>query len=111
VVAGAAIAIAALGAGVAMAVNLGTAGELNYQRETYTIQGTNSQNYFTRRATCPASRHVTGGGFEAVNGNGEDPRPFDGGDAGTVPDDGWAVTLEIGSGTTGELTVYAICDD
>jgi hypothetical protein len=38
--------------------------------------------------------------------------PYDGGDAGTVPDDGWVVGYGVTTGATETDTdVYAICDD
>lgn len=108
-------ALAAIGAAVTMAVSAGTAGELNYQVKTFTIEGTKSggSSFFTRKANCPPDRHVTGGGFEGDRefASGFDGRPFDGADAGTVPDDGWAITASIFGENTGEVTVYAICDD
>src|SRR5687768_8954759 len=88
----------AVGVGVAVAVNAGTAGELNYQKKTFTLTGTSpgvSQS-FTKKVSCPASRHVTGGGIEGDGSAGaNDGRPFDSGDAGSVPDDGWAVTASV----------------
>ena len=107
-------ALAAIGAGVAIAVSAGTAGELNYQVKTFTLQGTEpgASQSFTRKVNCPPQRHVTGGGFQGDDAAGaQDGRPFDGADAGTVPDDGWAVTASIFGTNTGDVTVYAICDD
>jgi hypothetical protein len=107
-----ALVIAAVGAAVATAVNLGTVGELNYQRESFPIQGTGGQNFFTERVRCPIQRHVTGGGLDARGQvGGEDGRPYDGGDADNVPDDGWEAEAEVATGNSGTLVIWAICDD
>ena len=115
VIGGAAAAVvAAVGVGIAVAVNAGTAGELNYQRKTFVIQGVISgeSQTFTKKVKCPTQRHVTGGGAKGdANAGAQDGRPFDSADAGNVPDDGWAVTATIFGTNAGNLTVYAICDD
>ena len=106
--------MAAVGVGVAIAVNGGTAGELNYQRSTFSLTGTQpgQTQSFQKKERCPANRHVTGGGFDGDNNaNAQEGRPFDGSDAGTVPDDGWAVTATIFGTNSGKVTVWAICDD
>ena len=108
------VVMAVVGVGVAIAVNAGTAGELNYQRSTFTLQGNQSGQvqYGTKKVRCPANRHVTGGGFQGDDdANAQEGRPFDGTDAGTVPDDGWAVTTTIFGFNSGNVTVWAICDD
>jgi hypothetical protein len=103
-----ALAIMAVGAGIALAVNRGTAGELNYRSVS---EETPKAGSFSIRASCPSDRHVTGGGYQLgslqqqVTGS----RPFDGTDNGSIPDDGWLVNGENDSPQT--ISVYAICDD
>jgi hypothetical protein len=107
---GGVLAIMAVGAGIALAVSQGTAGELNYQRTETAIS---SGDTITLKARCPSTRHVTGGGYEKesagtrVNAS----RPFDSGDSGLVPDDGWEVEFGAPSGGKTIVAVYAICDD
>jgi hypothetical protein len=112
---GIAVALMAVGAGIAMAVSDGTAGELNYQRETFTVVGTNSGGFTNevRKVKCIDGRHVTGGGFEPLDGlaDAQNGRPYDGRDGDAIPDDGWAVTSSVYGNNTGEIAVYAICDD
>jgi len=90
--------------------NLGTEGGFNYRSETASLPG-NAQTLI--RANCPNSKSVTGGGVfssalfgdTAVNSS----NPFDDGDAGSTPDDGWLAYVDNYSGTTASGTVYAIC--
>jgi len=107
---GGVLAIMAVGAGIALAVSQGTAGELNYQRNETAVSGPVNQ---TVKARCPQLRHVTGGGYEHVSEvEVEASRPFDSGDAGTVPDDGWEVEFAPSGAAVEEfVAVYAICDD
>jgi hypothetical protein len=103
--------IMAVGAGIALAVSesQGTAGELNYQRNASTMQGGTA--LATRKARCPTTRHVTGGGFEVSSGTQViKSTPYDGGDAGTVPDDGWMAVFGRLSGED-SVVVWAVCDD
>ena len=110
-----AVALMGIGAGIVTAVSNGTAGELNYQKKTFTVVGTESgaSTESERRVRCIDGRHVTGGGFEdneQFAGAGEG-HPFDGADGDTVPDDGWEVTTSVFGENSGKVTVYAICDN
>jgi hypothetical protein len=69
----------------------------------------------TATALCPAGTHVTGGGA-SLGGAATESRivssyPFDGGDPGTAPDDGWKVQAFNESGPDKRLTVFAACWD
>ena len=114
VVAGAVLAILAIGGAALASVNLGTTGELTYRSETFTYGPGASIGV---NATCPTARHVTGGGFSAVGGTSVDQivrtsEPFDGSDADSVPDDGWHVVVYNNSSTiNAQVSVYAICDN
>jgi hypothetical protein len=105
----------AVGAGIAAGVGNGTEGELNYQKETFTLVGTTPgvAQFDTRKVKCIDGRHVTGGGSESIDSQGGafDGRPYDGPDGDKVPDDGWKVDTSIFGENTGRITVYAICDD
>jgi hypothetical protein len=69
----------------------------------------------TATAPCGASRHVTGGGaaLSAAGSAGyiNSSYPWDNGDTGTVPDDGWGARAFNGTGGDVRLTVYAACTD
>jgi hypothetical protein len=112
---GIAAALMAVGAGIAAAVGNGTEGELNYQRETFTLVGTTPGmvQFDQRKVKCIDGRHVTGGGSENLDtqGGAFDGRPYDGPDGDKVPDDGWMVDTSIYGENTGRVAVYAICDD
>jgi hypothetical protein len=65
------------------------------------------------RASCPSAMHVAGGGA-AVQGDATASRlnashPFDSGDSGTGPDDGWRARGFNVSGSTKRLVAYAEC--
>jgi hypothetical protein len=107
---GGVMALMVVGAGIAFAVSQGTAGELNYQRSE---TGISSGDTITEKARCPSTRHVTGGGYEKESAatRVHTSRPFDSGDAGLVPDDGWEVAFIAPSGGETIVAVYAICDD
>ena len=67
----------------------------------------------TLAARCPAGTHVWAGGHYNTGGFGESfPRhsyPYDSGDAGKSPDDGWKVQTSAGQGVI--VRVYATCAD
>lgn len=72
-----------------------------------------SGEVFGRRVSCRHGDHVVGGGAD-VSGPAERARlvssfPFDGGDAGGVPDDGWQVRVDNVSGADKDVTAFAIC--
>jgi hypothetical protein len=67
----------------------------------------------TAKARCPTGTYVAGGG-NYISGSTEDAtmqvtRPFDAGDRGKKPDDGWRVKAFNLRGTRTELTAYAMC--
>jgi hypothetical protein len=71
----------------------------------------------TVSANCAGGTHVSGGGasIEATVANSENSwintsRPFDGNDAGHVPDDGWTARVQLGTGAQG-ASAYAVCAD
>jgi hypothetical protein len=99
-----------VGGGIALAINVGTAGELNYRVIEAGTGGAGGP--FSARALCPSSRHVTGGGYqedETANLEIERSQPIDGRDGNSVPDDGWRVSGNAPSFSS--FAVYAICDD
>lgn len=110
-----AITLMAAGAGIVEAVSSGTAGELNYQKKTFAVTGTDpgGPTFSNRKVACIDGRHVTGGGSEGDGqfASADGGRPYDGADAGAIPDDGWMVTASIFGERTGSITVYAICDN
>jgi hypothetical protein len=68
----------------------------------------------TVSASCPGSKHVTGGGIDIKGKSGDlevnSSFPFDSGDAGSTPDNGWRVTgNNDGSGSTTSVRAFAIC--
>src|SRR5215217_1735696 len=91
------VAVIVLGTGIAMALDGGTSGELNYR---YTSLNQSQGAYNTVRVACPANRHVTGGGATTVAEGAQwlvSSSPFDSSaDADPVPDDGWRVTVYNG---------------
>ena len=64
-------------------------------------------------AECPAGRSVVGGGAKSSDVPGalslRATRPVDDGDAGAVPEDGWAVRAHNTTAAPQELTAFAIC--
>jgi hypothetical protein len=67
----------------------------------------------TARAACRASEHVVGGGVR-VSGRADQARvvgsyPYDGPDAGSIPDDGWTARVHALSGGTKKVTAFAVC--
>ncbi len=106
-----ALAIMAVGAGIALAVSqsLGTAGELNYQINETSIDAGDPT---TVKARCQSTRHVTGGGYDTLSDTQiNESRPYDSGDNGTAPDDGWAVEFNPPGIGQAAVAVYAICDN
>lgn len=67
----------------------------------------------TLKAPCASNEHVTGGGgdWDAPYGEGRmsESAPYDDGDDGSVPDDGWLVSFDNFSLTTYTVTAYAHC--
>jgi hypothetical protein len=67
----------------------------------------------TKKVECPAGEHVLGGGQYIFSGTHEArltaSRPFDSGDAGKAPDDGWQAAAAGFAPSGGTLTVNAIC--
>jgi hypothetical protein len=67
----------------------------------------------TATAACSSNRHAIGGGGRFTGPIAEArlaaSRPVDGGDADSVPDDGWRVAGYNASGTTKTLWAYAVC--
>lgn len=81
-----------------------------YRRTSVTLPPFGSA---TAQALCPKSRPTIGGGT-LVNGSTDaahmvTSRPWDSGDAGTVPEDGWRGGVVNDSGSTLTMTVHAIC--
>lgn len=62
---------------------------------------------------CPAGTHVLGGGQYVLAANQDaivhSSAPFDGADAGTIPDDGWRSRVDSINGSHNTVTEYAIC--
>ena len=76
----------------------------------------NGSTRATAKSRCPKGTHAVGGGGYTTAGFGEqrlvDSAPFDSGDAGKQPDDGWRVTgdnVAPGSSTPQHLLAYAQC--
>jgi hypothetical protein len=68
----------------------------------------------TLRATCLPGTHVSGGGVFVTGGIGDSrvtsSWPYDGRDAASAPDDGWAARVyNVGAFGPKRMTVYAIC--
>ena len=67
----------------------------------------------SRSATCPSGTKAIGGGGDIVGKNTatviSQSFPFDNGDAGKKPDDGWKVTMFSRSASDKSLIGYAIC--
>lgn len=85
-----------------------TAGTYKYVATNYLTPAASTTWLGT--AACPKGTHVTGGGISS-SGSTESMNnsyPVDGGDAGSAPDDKWAVYLINLNGST-NVTVYAIC--
>lgn len=67
----------------------------------------------TRRVACPEGEPAVGGGAR-VSGSADrarlvTTRPYDDGDQGSTPDDGWEVRAYNVSGADKKVTAYAIC--
>jgi hypothetical protein len=117
---GALLAIAALavaGSAVAVAVD----GKQSALPQGKTVQGVGGKKYVTKSvpaqdgaqvvAKCPRGTHVSGGGAGADNGGGDvnESTPYDSGDDGSAPDDGWAAYFND-TGNVANMRVYAICE-
>jgi hypothetical protein len=103
------LAAMAVGAGIALAVSQGTAGELSYRLKESTVD---PSGFRTVKAPCPNTRHVTGGGYDAATPvKAYVSIPYDSSDGGTVPDDGWKVRFYNPDAGTALVDVYAVCDD
>ncbi|MDX6585564.1 MAG: hypothetical protein QOI31_37 [Solirubrobacterales bacterium] len=93
--------------------NLGTVDGLTYISALTTFLP--SPATATERADCPAGTKVVGGGVAVgVSGEEGDARiasglPFDGGDANSIPDDGWEGRGANLFGGSKSMTVFAIC--
>lgn len=105
------LALMALGASIALGVNRGTVGELNYQRSERLIANTTAVGLFEGTVYCPPGRHVTGGGVgDLTSIDIHVSSPIDGEDEDTIPDDGWRAYVTNDSGSRQRWFVYAICD-
>jgi hypothetical protein len=112
------LAAAAIG-GVGGALAVG--GKSDAPKRTVTVQSRGGKKYVTNsvpavdnsrvQARCPKGTHVSGGGAGTGNfaGDVNESKPYDGGDADSVPDDGWSARFN----DTGGLLftdVFAICE-
>jgi hypothetical protein len=78
-------------------------------RNTKVLEAPVTLTSMTVKAPCPAGSSVLGGGFD-TNYNDSRPiesAPYDGGDRGRVPDDGWRGRAVVGD--TRDFQVTAIC--
>jgi len=109
-VTGTAIAAVMLFGAVGAAQAQGAFGELEYVSK-FEALSVNDRDSVKRG--CPPGTHVLGGGQYLFSGFQTAvltaSAPFDGGDAGKQPDDGWKTTVDGQDGFANELTVYAIC--
>ena len=95
----------------ALAVNLGDTGGVSYRYVADHVPAGRPGNAL---AACPRGKSPTGGGYQLTSAMGLNQyeaaasKPFDGGDKGRVPDDGWQVRGEQADhGVTAGS--YAIC--
>lgn len=65
--------------------------------------------FFDTTITCPAGKHVLGGGIETPDHRIVKSGPVDGDDADAVPDDGWRIVAENILSTTEDVTGYSTC--
>lgn len=89
-----------------------SAGGLKYVTENARLKG---HETVTATAACPSGRRVIGGG-ERTNAGINAVRlgqtfPYDGGDQGRKPDDGWRVRAINGSSFAQKLKITAVCGD
>lgn len=65
----------------------------------------------SKKAKCPADRHVVGGGGSIFLNNGYllGSRPFDGKDSDSAPDDGWKVTYDNLQAEELDADAFALC--
>ena len=88
------------------AICVGSVGEPAYRDTSTSILPRSTK---TVRSSCGSGEHVLGGGAYITGSTASarvaGSRPFDSGDAGTVPDDGWLATYRNTSDTA--LTAYA----
>lgn len=92
------------------AVCVGSVGEPAYRSTSTSVLPRSTK---TVKSSCGAGEHVLGGGAY-INGSAASARvagsrPFDSGDAGTVPDDGWLVTYRNTSDSPLTAEARSIC--
>jgi hypothetical protein len=84
---------------------------LGYEKKT---QATPDDKRTVIKATCPASKHVLGGGALSESTFPGAQRlvataPFDSGDKGSTPDDGWKIAIDTMTQAGQHATAYASC--
>lgn len=83
--------------------------EVLYRDKAFEIP---ANSHRTGRRACPGDTVAFSGGVYVANGGLDDELgasfPYDDGDPGKEPDDGWAGTANAGAGA-GSMTVHAIC--
>ena len=93
------------------AVCVGSVGEPTYRNTSTDISPRSTK---TVKSSCGAGQHVLGGSAyingATANARVAASRPFDSGDAGSVPDDGWLVTYRNTSDGTLTMSAHSICD-
>jgi hypothetical protein len=86
--------------------------------DTFTYLHSNSKTVRSRsegsdQVSCPAHTHVVGGGVDLKGDRPElaDSFPFDGGDSGSSPDNGWRGSAFNDNFARQSMKVFAVCQD
>lgn len=107
-----AVAVALLVAEAPASGEVASAGGYEYVTERRSLDAPASTTAYSKiAASCPRGTHVLGGGHYNNRGFGvveaAHSGPYDGGDRGRAPDDGWRAVLQRRDSVT--ATAYAIC--
>jgi hypothetical protein len=90
-----------------------SAGDMVYRTKTKTNRAGQQTSI---RVKCPSGTRVQGGGGGGLSTIAGDQAlnfsvPFDGGDSGAAPDDGWVAYVDNNTGRNLEMVGWAVCED